>query len=258
MFVGDLDDNSEGCIKSPDRKLKGAMEQHHGLDNLYMQVLRSAPHSANPDFKRILGVLCLMPGEYSLTLGELTKFLRFSDSAQLRQLLRGCKSIFRIPDTSDGTITFFHASLHDFLTNRHRSQRFHDDFFVDHIEQHLYLLENCIEVIIADCKGDRPFQDILFFSSTLSRYSWHLWHFHLFHAIHFILKDRHPHSSVIESLKLHFGDTYEQIFSRVLQGGSRIKKECLGSNFFVKPSMLDLPTYVIRHMSIYGNMTSSL
>ena len=42
------------------------------------------------------------------------------------------------------------------------------------------------------------------------------------------------------------------------QGGSRIKKECLGSNFLVKPSMLDLPTYVIRHMSIYGNMTSSL
>ena len=38
------------------------------------------------------------------------------------------------------------------------------------------------------------------------------------------------------------------------QGGSRIKKECLGSNFLVKPSMLDLPTYVIRHMSIYGNM----
>ena len=42
------------------------------------------------------------------------------------------------------------------------------------------------------------------------------------------------------------------------QGGSRIKKECLGSNFLVKPSMLDLPTYIIRHMFIYGNMTSSL
>jgi len=216
MFVGDLDDNSEGCIKSPARKLKDAMEQHDGLDDLYMQVLRNAPHSANPDFKRILGVLCLMPSEYSLTLHELTMFLRFSDSAQLRQLLRGCKSILRIPDTSDGTITFFHASLHDFLTNRRRSQRFPDDFFVDHIKQHLCLLENCIEVIIADCKGDRPFKDIVFFTSTPSRYSWQFWHFHLFHAIHFIYKDRHPCSSVIEPLKLHFGDAYERVFSCVL------------------------------------------
>jgi len=41
------------------------------------------------------------------------------------------------------------------------------------------------------------------------------------------------------------------------QGGPRIKMEYLGSNFLVKPSGLDLPTYVIRHISIYGNMTSS-
>jgi len=41
------------------------------------------------------------------------------------------------------------------------------------------------------------------------------------------------------------------------QGGPRIKMEYLGSNFLVKPSELDLPTYVIRHISIYGNMTSS-
>jgi len=40
------------------------------------------------------------------------------------------------------------------------------------------------------------------------------------------------------------------------QGGSRIKKEYLGSNFLVKPSVLDLPTYIIRHISIYRNMTS--
>ena len=46
--------------------------------------------------------------------------------------------------------------------------------------------------------------------------------------------------------------------NQCLQGGSRIKKECLGLNFLVKPHGLDLPTYVIRHMSIYGNMTSSL
>ena len=42
-----------------------------------------------------------------------------------------------------------------------------------------------------------------------------------------------------------------------MQGGSRILKKCLGPIFLVKPHGLDLPTYVIRHMSIYGNMTSS-
>ena len=210
-FVGDLDDKSEGCIKSPDRKLKDAMEQHRGLDGLYLQVLRNAPHSAKADFKRVMGVLCLMTSKYSLTMSEITMFLRFSDSAQLRQLLRGCKSIFRIPDTSDGTITFFHASLHDFLTNRHRSQCFPDDFYVDHIKQHLCLLENCIEVIIADCKGDRPFKDIVLFNSTLSRYSWQFWHFHLFCAIHF--EDGHSWSSIIEPMKLHFGDAYKTVFS---------------------------------------------
>ena len=30
----------------------------------------------------------------------------------------------------------------------------------------------------------------------------------------------------------------------------------LGSNFLVKPLGLDLPTYIIRHMSINGNIMS--
>ena len=41
------------------------------------------------------------------------------------------------------------------------------------------------------------------------------------------------------------------------QGGLRIKKKYLGSFFFFKPLELDLPTYVIRHVPIYGNVTSS-
>ena len=43
-----------------------------------------------------------------------------------------------------------------------------------------------------------------------------------------------------------------------MQGGLRIKKIYPGSIFFFKPCQLDLPTYVIRHMSIYSNMTSLL
>ena len=42
-----------------------------------------------------------------------------------------------------------------------------------------------------------------------------------------------------------------------VQGGLRIKKIYPGLNFFLRPYKLDLPTYVIRHVSIYGNVTSS-
>src|SRR6266567_1118747 len=42
------------------------------------------------------------------------------------------------------------------------------------------------------------------------------------------------------------------------QGGTLIKIRYLGSNFFSHQVLGDLPTYVIRHIAIYGNMTSSL
>ena len=36
-----------------------------------------------------------------------------------------------------------------------------------------------------------------------------------------------------------------------------LKKNTRGRFFFFKPLELDLPTYVIRHVPIYGNVTSS-
>ena len=41
------------------------------------------------------------------------------------------------------------------------------------------------------------------------------------------------------------------------QGGLGNKKIYLGSDFFLRTLQAGLPTYVIRHISIYGNMTSS-
>ena len=76
----------------PADKLKSAMKQHNGLDGLYLQVLRDAPYSANPDFMHIFGALCLMPTQSSMT--HLAMFLWLKDSDHLRQLLRGCKSFF--------------------------------------------------------------------------------------------------------------------------------------------------------------------
>jgi len=63
---------------------------------------------------------------------------------------------------------------------------------------------------------------------------------------------------VLGSLGLVQSWSFFQSWEWTSQGGSRIKKKYLGSNFLVKPSVLDLPTYIIRHISIYRNMTSSL
>ena len=43
-----------------------------------------------------------------------------------------------------------------------------------------------------------------------------------------------------------------------IQGGTRTEKKYRGSIFFVQPNGEGLPTYVIRHHSKYGNITSSL
>ena len=41
------------------------------------------------------------------------------------------------------------------------------------------------------------------------------------------------------------------------QGGTPIKIKELGSNFFSCQVLGNLPTYIIRYIDIYGNMTSS-
>jgi hypothetical protein len=42
------------------------------------------------------------------------------------------------------------------------------------------------------------------------------------------------------------------------QGGTRTTNHHLGSNFFSRQVSSNLPTYVIRHITIYGNITSSM
>ena len=49
---------------------------------------------------------------------------------------------------------------------------------------------------------------------------------------------------------------FHVIYLHSIQGGTLIKIIYLGSNFFSRQVLGDLPTYVIRHIAIYGNMTS--
>ena len=178
----------------PADKLKSAMTQHNGLDGLYLQVLRDAPYSAYPDFMRILGALCLMQIHSPMT--NLAMFLRLKDSDHLRQLLRGCKSILRIPESDSGTITFFHASLHDFLTNKDRSRR----FFVDPVAQHLSLLDDCFQDFHIERK---------LYESSIAGYPWGNWHNHLL-ALHMCKEGQC--GKLGDLLKGFFKERYETVF----------------------------------------------
>jgi len=179
----------------PAEKLKSAMMQHNGLDELYLQVLRDAPYSANPDFMHILGALCLMQTQSSIT--NLAMFLQLKDPDHLCQLLMGCNSILRIPESNSETITFFHSTLHDFLINRDRSLH----FYVDSIMQHLSLLDNCFQDFHIERKMYR-------FSNT--GYPWGNWHNHLL-ALHRICEQRQC-GKLVDLLKGFFKERYEIVF----------------------------------------------
>ena len=197
-FVGEMEPKDQLDYEVPilpADKLKSAMAQHSGLDGLYHQVLRDAPYSANPNFMRIFGALCLMQVQSSMT--NLAIFLRLKDSDHLRQLLRGCKSILQIPESNSGTITFLHASLHDFLTNKNRSRR----FFVDPIAQHLSLLDDCFQDFHIERK---------LYESSIAGYPWGNWHNHLL-ALHRMCEEGQC-GKLGDLLKGFFRERYETVF----------------------------------------------
>ena len=202
-FVGDC--NHGGDLQS---RLKRALHQHDGLDKFFRQVLRDAPEFYNPEFLRLLGAMCFLYDE--LSLGSLVVLLRLHSAADARRLLRGCRSILQIPQTDHENITFFHSSLHHFLTDRNRSHHFTFDrnsYWLDPTKQHLSLFYDCIELIVAESQNGsiniEPDRVNYFELST--RYAWENWHRHLFGAQ---LSCR----GIIELTRAYFGERYEGLF----------------------------------------------
>jgi len=72
------------------------------------------------------------------------------------------------------------------------------------------------------------------------------------------LKRVYAYLAGTRDVKLTFGARQADLMGYADQGGTLIKIRYLGSNFFSHQVLGDLPTYVIRHIAIYGNMTSSL
>ncbi|KIK00959.1 hypothetical protein K443DRAFT_592057 [Laccaria amethystina LaAM-08-1] len=136
-FVGDFD-SGEGV---PATRLKRAILRHDGLDGIYHQVFRDAPHSSKNDFKRLFGAHLLL--RYPLPIDDLAQLLRIGGASEARRLLRGCKAILRFPDDVKGQVTFFHASLHDFLLEEDRSR----ENYIDLLRHHVYLLYDCFRIM---------------------------------------------------------------------------------------------------------------
>lgn len=205
-FVGDME---QGEI--PVQRLKHAMLQNDGLDALYRQVLQDAPGFNNPDFKRILGALCFLHD--ALSVGSLVVLLRLGSATNARRILRGCKSILHMPPADHENITFLHMSFHDFLTDRNRNYIFDPiDCWIDPVKQHLSILHDCVQLIVAESQGDRSIKKSdLKFAEPSTSYAWANWHRHLVDL-------QHSGEGTADLLKAQFGEQYESLFLYFLDG----------------------------------------
>ena len=121
----------------PGEKLEAVRRINPGIDPLYKQVLSAALQT--PNSRQVIGTFMLL--RRTLKISALAQLLQLTLPA-LRHALRGCHSILIIPDEDDKDIQRYHASLQDFLTDRHRSH----EYFVDQ-EQHETITQGCLRVM---------------------------------------------------------------------------------------------------------------
>jgi NACHT domain len=122
----------------PQEKLQVAMTTHRGVDPLYDQVLSAA--QSFDYFEQVVGTIIYL--RYSLTVNELGGLLQLSSSC-IRQGLRGCQSIFAIPDTDQEPVHPYHASLRDFLMDQNRAKA----HFLDPQKFRISILVCCLRLI---------------------------------------------------------------------------------------------------------------
>lgn len=122
----------------PQERLQAAMTTHRGVDPLYHQVLSAAREFDR--FERVVGAIIYL--REPLTVAELGLLLQLQSSC-IRLALRGCQSVFAVPDAEDESIRPYHASLRDFLTDRSRAQ----DHFLDPQLYHVRMLADCLQLI---------------------------------------------------------------------------------------------------------------
>jgi hypothetical protein len=129
----------------PQQKLQVVMTAHKGVDPLYDQVLSEARKFQH--FDRVIGAIIYL--RQPLAVSELGQILRLQ-SSQIRLALRGCQSIFTIPDIDGESVRPYHASLRDFLTDGNRAK----GHFLNPMENHVFILVDCLKLISTSIEND--------------------------------------------------------------------------------------------------------
>ena len=124
----------------PHRRLQAGLESHSGLDPLYTQVLRSAPH--NPYFTQVFTTIITITEQLSIT--DLACLLQIEGRAVIHAL-KGVQSIIMVPEDDEQPVRLFHSSLRDFLTTKSRSE----DLFINPPICHLSTAGYCLAVMTA-------------------------------------------------------------------------------------------------------------
>jgi len=122
----------------PQQKLQVVMLAHKGVDPLYDQVLSEARKFEH--FERVVGAIVYL--REPLPVRELGQILQLQ-SSHIRLALRGCQSIFTVPDIDAESVRPYHASLRDFLTDDRRAK----GHFLDPMEHHVFILVDCLKLI---------------------------------------------------------------------------------------------------------------
>jgi len=110
------------------------------LDELYSHVLKSSEETERAI--SILGAIFYLNTNQNPTLEILQALLRL-EPEDITMIFWDLHSIVHIPVFDTSPIHFYHASLRDFLMDRHRSR----NLYIDRVKAHSLLLKMCIQTL---------------------------------------------------------------------------------------------------------------
>ena len=119
------------------------------LDELYSHVLKSSEQTERAI--SIFGAIIYLNGNHSPTLEFVQALLRL-EADDITTIFWDLQSIVHIPVSGKDPIHFYHASLRDFLMDRHRSRNLYTDGF----KAHSFLLKMCIQTLTDFHGGSTP------------------------------------------------------------------------------------------------------
>ncbi|THU82594.1 hypothetical protein K435DRAFT_872165, partial [Dendrothele bispora CBS 962.96] len=156
-----------------------ALEQHAGLDSLYIQVISDALSKlyGDVDFEAIFwGTFsALLVVRESLPLSVLA-YLLLCQPEKIQLALDNCGSILMIPDNND-PIRFYHASLPQFLMDRGRSGK----YYRNPGECHTLVVDGCASVMEKLWSGNKVNIDANL--DRACKYACSMWFYHVMDAV---------------------------------------------------------------------------